>query len=102
MRAGIVRAPGDYPWSSYRINGLGLADPLVTPHERYHALGVDDRSRRAAYRALCDAPFDEPTLRDVREATHKGWALGDDHFRERIATLLTRRVGPLPKGAARW
>ena len=51
VRAGIVRRPAQYPWSSYRANALGEEDALVTPHPWYYALGRTPQARRAAYRA---------------------------------------------------
>lgn len=50
VRAGLVRDPAHYPWSSYRANALGEPDPLITPHALYCALGRDGEERRAAYR----------------------------------------------------
>lgn len=35
VRADRVRDPGASPWSSYRANGLGASDPLVSPHALY-------------------------------------------------------------------
>jgi putative transposase len=51
VRAGIVRQPAQYPWSSYRANALGEEDALVTPHPWYYALGRTPQARRAAWRA---------------------------------------------------
>jgi len=51
VRAGLVRHPAHYRWSSYRANALGEADALVTPHALYCALGRSGEERRAAYRA---------------------------------------------------
>ncbi|MDH3318967.1 MAG: hypothetical protein OEO84_04670 [Betaproteobacteria bacterium] len=50
VRAGLVRHPAHYRWSSYRANALGEADALVTPHALYCALGRSADERRAAYR----------------------------------------------------
>lgn len=50
VRAGIVRWPAQYPWSSYRANALGEEDALVTPHPWYYALGRTPQARRAAWR----------------------------------------------------
>ncbi|MDH4174126.1 MAG: hypothetical protein OEW90_12505 [Betaproteobacteria bacterium] len=50
VRAGLVRHPAHYRWSSYRGNALGEADALLTPHALYCALGRSDEERRAAYR----------------------------------------------------
>lgn len=56
VRAGIVPHPGQYRWSSYRANALGLDDALVAPHPWYYALGRTPEARRAAYRASPGAP----------------------------------------------
>ena len=98
VRAGLVSHPGHYFWSSYAANALGATDPLVTPHERYQALGCDPSSRRRAYRALFGEPLLDSTLEDIRDATNNGWALGSKRFRDEIATLLARRVQPAPRG----
>ena len=50
VRAGMVRWPGDYRWSSYGANALGDDDALLTPHALYGALGRSIEERRRAYR----------------------------------------------------
>jgi putative transposase len=52
VRAGLVRHPAHYRWSSYRGNALGEDDALLTPHALYCALGRSAEERRAAYRRL--------------------------------------------------
>lgn len=55
LRAGMVVAPQDYPWSSYGRNALAEGGPnadWLTPHEEYMRLGLDDLARQEAYRAL--------------------------------------------------
>lgn len=101
VRAQMVENPQDYAWSSYRANALGVRDPLVTVHQGYLALGCDDEHRRRAYRALCRADVDEPTLKAIRRATGGGWALGGEGFREVVARAAGRRAGPLPQGRRR-
>ena len=63
VRAGLVRDPGRYPWSSFRANALGAADALVTPHPIYCALGRGADARRAAYLASFGAPATSPRSR---------------------------------------
>ena len=45
VRAAMVEAPSDYPWSSYSCNAMGKITSLITPHELYLELGstTDDR-----------------------------------------------------------
>jgi putative transposase len=97
VRAGLVAHPRQYRWSSYRANGLGERDPLIVTHERYDALGMDDATRQAAYRALFKHGLDDLTLSDIREATNKSWVLGE--ISGEAASLLNRR--PRPRAAGR-
>jgi putative transposase len=92
VRAGLVKEPGDYRWSSFRANAFGEPDPLVSPHKLYLALGGDAESRRAAYRRLFITTLDENTLSQIREASNKSWALGDEQFRLRITEMTQRRA----------
>ena len=101
VRAGMVRGPADYPWSSYRSNAFGVGDPLVTPHALYTGLGAGDRARRAAYRALCAIEVDSASARALRRATETGWALGSDAFRRAVERKTGRRASPLPHGRPR-
>jgi putative transposase len=49
VRAGIVRSPKDYPWSSYRHYAFGEPNPLITDAPEYLALGRTATERRRAY-----------------------------------------------------
>jgi putative transposase len=98
VRAGMVEHPADHPWSSYRVNGQGESDPLVSPHQVYRGLGRSDEDRQSAYRQLFRAQVAKDDLEAIRESTHKGWVLGNDRFRAKIERLSGRRASPLPKG----
>ena len=97
LRAGMVRSPSEYSWSSYGFNAMGLEDTLITPHGRYVALGQTAASRQGAYLALFRDPNDLSTLRDIREATNHAWALGSEQFCRRVSRF-GRRAAPLPSG----
>ena len=92
VRAGIVRHPRQYRWSSYRINAEGKADDLIVPHEQYRRLGRSMDARREAYRALFHAAPDQVAVDDIRRATNGGFVLGSAWFARRIARALGRRV----------
>ena len=92
VRAGMVDHPRAYRWSSHSANAYGAVDTALTPHVDYVALGADESTRLAAYRALFSAELDDAELAAVREATQKGWALGGSRFREQLATTLGRRT----------
>jgi putative transposase len=95
VRAGLVAHPQDYPWSSYRRNALGrsrLNADWLTAHEEYLRLGRDEADRRVAYQQLFQTAISINDLLEIRECTHKGWALGGDRFREQIEALGKRRA----------
>ncbi len=92
VRAGMVRHPRDYRWSSFHVNGDGRSDVLVSPHERYLALGQMAESRREAYRQLLRARMDDEMLTQIRGATNGNYVLGGKRFEAEIARILKRRV----------
>jgi len=95
VRAGMVAMPQDYPWSSYRRNALVEGGPnadWLTPHEEYTRLGLDDMARQKAYQALFASAVDQGDLAEIRDCTHKGWALGSERFRDAIEALGQRRA----------
>ena len=101
VRAEMVKAPGDYRWSSYRSNALGEEDKLVKPHSEYLALGVDPASRQQAFRELFTAEGDKPAWLLIRNATQQGVLVGDSHFSEAIAHRLGQVVTARPRGRPR-
>jgi len=101
VRANMVSHPGEYRWSSYHVNALGKPDRLVEHHEQYLALGTTDSAQQEAYRSLFQAHIDDKTLEEIRQATQKGWALGNDRFKDMIEQQLWRRTRPLARGGDR-
>ncbi len=98
VRAGMVKHPLDYPWSSYAANARGGEDKLVSPHSLYKRLGRNPQARQSAYRQLFRAALGKGELDAIREATNTGWVLGNDRFREKIEQLSGRRTAPKPRG----
>lgn len=49
IRAGMVKYPEEYKWSSYHANALVIESVLRTPHEEYLRLGKSTEEREAAY-----------------------------------------------------
>lgn len=92
VRAGMVKHPREYRWSSYRVNAEGKSSELVSPHRQYLRLGRDDSERYAAYRSLFSTQLDEQTVRSIRDATNGGYVLGNSRFQSQVAETLGRRV----------
>lgn len=81
VRAWMVAQPGDHPWSSHGANALGHADPLLTPHAEYLALGPDPSARATAYGALFTDAMPDPLVQEIRDYLQQQKALGTDRFR---------------------
>ena len=100
VRAGMAADPGQYRWSSYRTNGLGLADARLTRHPLHLALGKSGGERRAAYRALFRPQLDEEAADDIRAALRLGMPLGSERFAEAICARLGVRRNSGKRGRA--
>jgi putative transposase len=57
VRAGMVRSPKDYGWSSYRHYAFGEPNPLISDEPEYLALGRTASERRHAYCQLFALPL---------------------------------------------
>ncbi len=98
VRAGMVEDPGHYRWSSYRYNGLGQADPRLTPHPIYLGLNQDPQERQTLYRTLFRSQLDDEALADLRLALSQGQPLGDTRFSEAICAAAGVRRTQARKG----
>jgi len=85
MKAGIVKEPLAYPWSSCRATVEGIEDELVKSSLRF------DASEREAYGRFLmqhDLAMDEK----IRRATSTGRPLGSVGFAEGLEQLLSRKL----------
>jgi len=98
VRAGMVKHPGDYRWSSYQCNARGEENHLVIPHSLYRRLDRNSDARRSAYRQLFRSQLAKTEINTIREATNKAWVLGNSRFCNKIETLSGRRAAPKGRG----
>ena len=98
VRAALVSDAADYRWSSHRHYVHGFANPVVTPHELFGRLGADEAVRCAAYSAFCRQPIEVAQVDRIREATNRGWPLGDDGFLANVEAALGRPARPPKRG----
>ena len=101
VRAEMVAHPGEYPWSSYRSNALGVENELLVPHETYQSLGQTEQARQGAYRALFDTHIPPAAIEQIREMTNKAWVLGSEQYKSRVRRQLDRATGPKDRGGDR-
>ncbi|MCO6413575.1 MAG: transposase [Thiogranum sp.] len=97
VRAGIVKRPEQYPWSSYGANAWGDRGWL-TPHPEYLRLGGDTEQRCRAYRNLFSLYFCNDDLHLIRKAAHYCQPVADDRFRRQIEAKYGLRAGYMQRG----
>jgi len=98
VRANMGNSPEEYRWSSYRTNGQGYQTKLCTPHELYQRPGKTVKQRTQAYKDLFISHLDDEVISEIRNASNKGMALGDDKFRLEVEESTGRRVTELKRG----
>lgn len=98
VRARMVVAPGEYPWSSYASNAFGAFDDLVVPHERYLSLASTPERRQEKYRELFSAAIPGGDLNLLRRATEQSAVAGTEDFQRRMADRVGRTVAPRSPG----
>ena len=98
VRAGMVLAPGQYSWSSYRSHAFGAADKLLAVHEQYARLGNSEEERQQAYRDLFRSELDGKELAENRDTVNRGWPLGSDRFKDEIERTLGCAARPPRRG----
>jgi putative transposase len=94
VRAGIVKAPEQYRWSSAKNHLAPTGSPLILDHDVYMRLGDTMEARARAYADLMRQPLDEETLSRIRAAVNQGGVLGSEQFKDQIEVQLGRRVRP--------
>jgi putative transposase len=90
VRAGMVRSPKDYAWSSYRHYAFGEPNRLIDDEPEYLALGRTPAERRLAYRHLFATTLTS-ALRMRRPDIVEAPFYGDQTWIERMDP---RAVGP--------
>ena len=89
VRAGMVKDPGDYRWSSYRTHAFGLKASIWSPHDLYLRLGSHGKQRQYAWRALVNESLAIEVLAKIRQCANTGLVLGTESFREQVRKLRT-------------
>jgi putative transposase len=101
VRAGIVRQPSDYRWSSYRQHAVGTSEYPIVPHAEWLALGPDAAIRRERYARLVAQGMPDKELETLRRCARNGLPAGSRRFKAEIEAALDRRVGDGQPGRPR-
>ncbi|MDH4085020.1 MAG: transposase [Nitrospira sp.] len=92
VRAGMVRHPQDYRWSSYHRRALGRPDELLDEDPWYVSLGKTTQDRVRVYASWLEASISDKEWELIRRATQQGRVVGSDSFQEAIGSHVGRRL----------
>ncbi|MFA5793817.1 MAG: transposase [Candidatus Brocadiia bacterium] len=81
VRAGLVKHPEDYPYSSARAHITGAKNDILTEP-------LFDEADLLEYVKFVKEPADDKELKSIRNATRGGHPLGDEGFVNKIGELL--------------
>jgi len=90
VRAGLVKRPRDWRWSSARARLGGKADPLLAPAPPLAEFGD--------WRAYLQGGMDEETLARLRMSSRTGRPLGSDGFVADLESKTGRSLKPAKRG----
>ena len=94
VRAGMVKRPEDYPYSSAKNHILGSEDPLLKDP-------LFDRSQLKEYRRFVKLEEDKSILEEIRKQTRSGKPLGDVGFLKTLSERLGCSLSFRPRGRPR-
>jgi putative transposase len=98
VRAGVVSAALDYPWSSHGFYVGTRSDKLITPHALFWDLANTPFGREAAYADLVRAGVDSDQQAALTRSALAGWAMGEPDFVEDLQKRTERRVNKAKAG----
>jgi putative transposase len=93
VRAGLVSAPEEWPWSSARAH-LGLCGTGALDWQDWRTRWVADDWRET----LVDRAADSAAVDRIREATRTGRPVGSDEFLEHVEAQCGRTLRPAKRG----
>lgn len=97
--ADMVSRPEEYRWSSYHYNAWGDKSDVLTPHQDYLQLNINDvTGRQYRYRELFKINLAEEDLHAFRRAAHYSVPVGSDRFIAQIEEKTGQKVGYSQRG----
>lgn len=101
VRAGLVQAAGDYPWSSHGHYAGLRNDAWLTPPPPIWGLGNTPFAREAAYASMVHEGVTSAQREALTRSVLGGWVLGDAGFVARLQQAAPRRLAPSQPGRPR-
>jgi putative transposase len=101
VRAGMVKTPDEYRWSSYSHNAYGKTDRLISNHPVFESLGSTSIDKYFSYRELFRNHLEDKQIHDIRSSLNQELVLGREGFKDKIEQMLKRQTRPAQMGRPR-
>jgi putative transposase len=101
LRARMVEAAGDYPWSSFAAHGLGLPDALLDPIPAYESLAKTSATRQRRWSAFVHKTPTDKELTAIRRSCSSGLPFGTPAWVDGLAARLGLDLTIRPRGRPR-
>ncbi len=92
VRAGMVKHPSEYKWSSYLHNAKLQEGDIVEYHPVYAQLGETDDERKFVYRELFQRYMENDTIHKIRDALNHELVLGGAGFKDKIEEMINKQT----------
>jgi len=97
VRAGMVKHPAEYKWSSYQHNAQEPKTDFIENHPIFSMLGDTAEERKFVYRGLFQRYIENDVIHQIRDALNHELVLGRPNFEDKIEVITKRqtRLGKL-------
>ncbi len=92
VRAGMVEAPWQYPWSSCQEKAASKELSWLDADPFYLSLGKTPEQRAKKYRKWLSETIQDGECNLIREATQRGQLTGSRKFEQEISKKIGRRI----------
>jgi len=92
VRAGLVKHPGVYKWSSYQQNAQGPDADFIENHQIFSMLGETIKERQFVYRGLFDRYIENDVIHQICDALNHEVVSGRSGFKDKIEEITKRQT----------
>jgi putative transposase len=101
LRAGLVADLANYPWSSYRVHGLGCPDSLVSTMPGWENLRRTPATRQRFWQGWVHKALTSRELAAIRKSVVGGLPYGAADWAQKTALTLGLHLARRPRGRPR-
>ena len=101
VRAGMVRAPQDYPWSSYRERLSEIEGGILDASDYFTGLGNSHDERVMRYKAFLREGTSEKERKFLRDSVRRNQLTGNRGFTDEIERRIGSRIENRAQGRPR-